>query len=123
LAGTDWRKTINFAMRNYKDESFIAQYLSPRLIRELRLFAMADHADEDELVVDSIHNEAGYRSLRKLLAEQHAQETRVPDVQIVRYDRDGDRSLELRHMGYRDLPLADAAGEVVKHLQRLLGFP
>jgi len=123
IAGTDWRKTLDFAMRNYKDESFIAQYLSPRLIRELRLFALADHADEDDLVVDTIHNESGYRRLRKLLSEQHAHETRVPDVQIVRYDRDGDRSLELQHMAYRDRPLADAAGEVVKHLYRLWGFP
>jgi stage V sporulation protein R len=123
IAGTDWRKTLDFAMRNYKDESFIAQYLSPRLIRELRLFALADHADEEELVVDTIHNESGYRRLRKLLSEQHAHETRVPDVQIVRYDRDGDRSLELQHMAYRERPLADAADEVVKHLYRLWGFP
>jgi stage V sporulation protein R len=93
LAGTDWRQTLDFAMRNFKDESFIAQYLSPRLMREFHLFAVADHADEHTLVVDSIHNEDGYRRLRKLLSQQHAQEIRVPDVQVVRYDRDGDRSL------------------------------
>jgi stage V sporulation protein R len=87
------------------------------------LFALADHADEDELVVDTIHNESGYRRLRKLLSEQHAHETRVPDVQIVRYDRDGDRSLELQHIAYRDRPLAGAASEVVKHLYQLWGFP
>ena len=46
IAGSDWRKTLDFAMRNFKDESFIAQYLSPRLIREFHLFAVADHADE-----------------------------------------------------------------------------
>ena len=85
-------------MRNFKDESFIAQYLSPRLIREFHLFAMADHADEDELVVDSIHDERGYKRVRKLLSQQHAQEVRVPDVQVVRFDRDGDRSLTLRHI-------------------------
>ena len=123
IAGTDWHKVLDFAMRNYKDESFIAQYLSPRLMRELRLFALADHADEDALVVDSIHDEQGYRRVRKVLSEQHAQETRVPDVQIVRYDRDGDRSLELKHFCYRDRPLTEAAGEVVKHLYRLWGFP
>ena len=43
LAGTRLARTLDFAMRNFKDESFIAQYLSPRLIREFRLFAVADH--------------------------------------------------------------------------------
>jgi stage V sporulation protein R len=122
IAGTNWRQTLDSAMRNYKDESFISQFMSPRLMREMRLFALADHAAEDTLVVESIHDEHGYRRLRKLLAEQHAQETRVPDVQIVRFDRDGDRSLELRHFGYRGRPLADAAAEVVKHLRCLWGF-
>ena len=72
--------------------------------------------------VDSIHDEHGYRRVRKLLAQQHAQEIRVPDVQVVRYDRDGDRSLTLRHMRRRGRPLTEAAAEVVAHLRRLWGF-
>ena len=122
LAGTDWRVTLDFAMRNFKDESFIAQYLSPRLIREFRLFAVADHVAEETLHVDSIHNEGGYRKVRKLLSRQHAQELRVPDVQVVRFDRDGDRSLTLRHLRRRGRPLTEAASEVVLHLRRLWGF-
>ena len=123
LAGSDWQKALDFAMRNFKDESFIAQYLSPRLIRELRLFAIADHRSESTLKVDSIHDDAGYRRVRKLLAQQHAHEERVPDVQIVRYDKDGDRSLTLRHTQRRGRRLNDAAAEVVLHLRRLWGFP
>jgi len=123
IAGSDWRKTLDFAMRNFKDESFIAQYLSPRLIRELRLFAVADHRSESSLKVDSIHDDAGYRRVRKLLAQQHAREDRVPDVQIVSFDRDGDRSLTLRHTQRRGRQLNDAAAEVVVHLRRLWGFP
>jgi stage V sporulation protein R len=122
IAGTDWRKTLDFAMRNFKDESFIGQYLSPQLIRDFHLFAIADHAKEDELVVDSIHDERGYKRVRKLLAQQHAQEIRVPDVQIVRFDRDGDRSLTLRHSRRRGRPLTDAAAEVLAHMRRLWGF-
>ncbi len=122
LAGSDWNATLDFAMRNFKDESFIAQYLSPRLIREFHLFAVADHVGEDALTVDSIHDERGYRRVRKLLASQHAQEIRVPDVQVVRYDRDGDRSLTLRHLRRRGRPLTEAAAEVVLHLRRLWGF-
>jgi stage V sporulation protein R len=123
LAGSDWKTTLDFAMRNFKDESFITQYLSPRLIREFRLFAIADHESRSELNVDCIHDDAGYRQVRKLLARQHSLEERVPDVQIQRYARDGDRSLTLRYRQLRGRPLSAAAGEVLKHVRRLWGFP
>ena len=122
LAGSDWRSTLDFAMRNFRDESFLAQYLSPRLMREFRLFAIADHEHDEMLRVDSIHDEPGYRRVRTLLAQQHAQEDRVPDVQVVRYDRDGDRSLTLRYARRRGQPLTRAAAQVVAHLRRLWGF-
>jgi stage V sporulation protein R len=46
----------------------------------------------------------------------------VPDVQVIRYERDGDRSLTLRHHRRRGRPLTDAAAQVVAHLRRLWGF-
>ena len=95
---------------------------SPRLIREFHLFAIADHAKEDDLVVDSIHDERGYKRVRKLLAHQHAQEIRIPDVQVVQFDRDGDRSLTLRHVRRRGRPLTEEASEVLAHMRRLWGF-
>jgi stage V sporulation protein R len=123
IAGSDWKKTLDFAMRNFKDESFIAQYLSPRLIREFRLFAVADHESESDLGVDSIHDDAGYRRVRKLLAMQHSFEERVPDIQIKRYAHDGDRSLTLQYKQHRSRPLSEAAAEVLKHVRFLWGFP
>ena len=123
IAGGDWRKVLDFAMRDFKDDSFIAQYLSPRLIRDFRLFAIADHRHEDALKVEAIHDDQGYRRVRRLLAQQHATDERLPDVQVLRYDRDGDRTLTLRHAQQRGRPLDDAAQEVVTHLRRLWGFP
>ena len=43
------------------------QFLSPRLIRELRLFHLVDDADESELRVEAIHDERGYRRMRRAL--------------------------------------------------------
>jgi len=43
-------------------------------------------------------------------------------VQVLRYDRDGDRSLTLRHYRRRGRPLTEAAAQVVAHLRRLWGF-
>jgi stage V sporulation protein R len=123
IAGTDWRKTLDFAMRNFKDDSFIGQFLSPKLLRDFRFFAITDHESEAEFVVDSIHDESGYRRLRKLLCQQYARETYVPDIQVVRYERDGDRSLALRHFEHGGRPLAiEEAGAVMKHLAQLWGF-
>ncbi len=123
LAGTDWVKQLDFAMRNFKDESFIAQYLSPRLIREFRLFAIADHTGKPALEIDSIHDDEGYRRVRSLLAEQNKRDALVPDIQVARYERDGDRSLILQHRILRHRPLAsDDARETLKHLGRLWGF-
>jgi spore cortex formation protein SpoVR/YcgB (stage V sporulation) len=48
-------------MRNFKDESFIGQYLSPKLMREMRLFAIRDDEKQSELKSAAIHDDAGYR--------------------------------------------------------------
>lgn len=122
IAGGDWRKVIDFAMRNYKDESFIAQYLSPRLIREFHLFAVADHTAEDALTIDSIHNDRGYRRVRQLLALQYNRDNQLPDIQVVDYARDSDRSLRIQHRQHRSRPLNDEASRVLGYLQRLWGF-
>jgi stage V sporulation protein R len=123
LAGTDWRKQLDFAMRNFKDESFVSQYLSPKLIRDLRLFVVADHEGESELTVDSIHDDHGYRRVRRMLAEHYRRENRLPEVQVARYHRDSDRSLVLRNQIYRGRELDEReADEVLRHLGRLWGF-
>ncbi|MFN0314786.1 MAG: SpoVR family protein [Burkholderiales bacterium] len=123
IAGSDWLKTMDFAMRNFKDESFISQYLSPRLIRELHLFTVADHSGEADLKVDSIHDEHGYKRVRNMLANQYRRENMQPAIQVVRYDRHGDRSLTLRHDILRGRPLRDKeTEEVLRHLGRLWGF-
>jgi spore cortex formation protein SpoVR/YcgB (stage V sporulation) len=122
IAGGDWLKVLDFAMRNYKDESFVAQFLSPRLMREFHLFAIADHEDDDKLLVDSIHNEQGYRRVRRLLSQQYNRDVQVPDIQVTRYDHRGDRSLTLTHRRHRNRPLSEDANEVLKHLARLWGF-
>jgi len=123
LAGTDWLRGLDFAMRNFKDESFIAQYLSPRLIRDLRLFVVADRSGDPELEIDSIHDEHGYRRVRRVLAEHYKRENLLPDVQVIRYERDADRSLTLRNLIHRGRPMhEEETDEVLRHLGRLWGF-
>ena len=125
LAGSgNWVAAIDFAMRNYKDESFILQYLSPRLMREFRLFAIADHEKDDNLEVRAIHDDMGYKRVRQFLSAQYQLDNIIPDIQVVRFKIESDRSLVLHHRVHRGRTLDGSTGnEVMKHLARLWGFP
>ena len=122
LAGTPWLPAVHHAMRNFKDESFIGQYLSPKVIRDLRLFAIVDDEHEEQLRVSAIHDGAGYRHLREALSHQYDLGNREPDIQVWSVNLRGDRSLTLRHTRHHNRPLHDGAQEVLKHVARLWGF-
>ena len=122
IAGSDWIKTLDFAMRNFKDESFIAQYLSPRLIREFKLFSVLDDDAQEHLEISNIHDDRGYRYIRQSLADQYNLGSREPNIQVYNVNRRGDRSLTLRHTQYSRRPLAGSAEQVVRHIARLWGF-
>ena len=122
IAGTPWLPALDQAMRNYKDESFVGQYLSPKLMRELRLFAIVDDEKEEELEVAAIHDESGYRRVREALSRQYDLGSREPNIQVWNVNLRGDRSLTLRHFQHNNRPLHDAAQEVLKHVARLWGF-
>jgi stage V sporulation protein R len=122
IAGSDWIKTLDYAMRHFKDESFIGQYLSPKLMRDLRLFAVLDDAAQSELEVAAIHDDNGYRRLRESLSRQHDLGWREPNIQVWNVNARADRSLTLRHIRNSDRPLDNSAEEVVKHVARLWGF-
>lgn len=108
---------------NYRDESFISQYLSPHMIRRLRLFHVVDQEDAPKLKIDAIHNERGYRTIRRALARQYDVGHQEPDIQIVDVDLAGDRHLILHHNVANGIPLAeDDAGQVLQHLADLWGY-
>ncbi len=122
IAGSDWLATLDYAMRHFKDESFIGQYLSPRMMRDLRLFSIVDDATRSELEVAAIHDDAGYRRVREALSRQYDLNFREPNIQVWSVNLRGDRSLTLRHIRQNDRPLDDSAEEVIKHVARLWGF-
>ncbi len=122
IAGSDWLATLKFAMKSFKDESFILQFLSPKVIRDLKLFSILDDDQKDDLLVAAIHDEAGYRTIRETLAAQYNLGNREPNIQIWNVDRRGDRSLTRRHQQFDRQPLSDSTADVLKHLHRLWGF-
>lgn len=123
IAGKDWVKTLDFAMRNFKDESFINQYLSPKLIRDLKLFCITDDDSKQDLEVVAIHDEKGYEFIRKELAKQYDLSYTEPDIQVFSVDVEGDRRLTLRQTDNHRRPLADTLDSVLRYIYQLWKFP
>jgi spore cortex formation protein SpoVR/YcgB (stage V sporulation) len=123
IAGGDWLDTVHHAMANYKDESFILQFLSPKVIRDLKLFGIVDDDKESEIEVTAIHDDNGYRRIREELAGQYNLGQMEPNIQVQEVDLRGDRSITVRHLQHDRIPLAeDDAMEVMKHLHHLWRF-
>ena len=122
IANSDWLETLHFAMQNFKDESFISQYLSPRIIRDFKFFSIFDDDREKLIEVTSIHDESGYQYIRQSLSDQYNLGSIEPNIQVYNVNRRGNRALTLRHIQYHRMPLDDSAKEVMKHVARLWGF-
>ncbi len=89
--------TLRHAWANFRDESFVLQFLSPQVMRQFRMFRLLDDTEEATLLVDAIHDDAGYRAIRRSLAQSYDPGNGDADVQVVDVDLAGDRRLMLQH--------------------------
>jgi stage V sporulation protein R len=123
IVGKPWLEMWHDACKNYRDESFIQQFLSPNLIRKWHLFKIDDDADRPVFDVARIHNERGYRDIRSSLAKQYDICLLEPDIQVWDVDLKGDRTLILKHTRHNQIPISSStAEEVLKHITRLWGY-
>jgi stage V sporulation protein R len=118
----DWRPVLKDAWANYRDESFIEQFLSPKVMRDMRMFALHDKAADPALTVAAIHDERGYRRVRRELARQYDVGRNDPNIQVVDAALRGDRTLTLVHYCNRGVPLHETTrNQVLGHIERLWG--
>ncbi|PPD44757.1 MAG: SpoVR family protein [Methylocystis sp.] len=124
IAGTgDEMAVLRDIWENYRDDSFIAQFLSPHLIRKWRMFHIVDEENAPKLRVGAIHNERGYRDLRRSLAAEYEVGRGAADIQVVEVDLAGSRRLVLHHrvIAGKILEVADAA-LVLRNIAALWGY-
>jgi spore cortex formation protein SpoVR/YcgB (stage V sporulation) len=108
---------------NYRDESFVTQFLSPRLIRDWRLFKLEDVEEKPVLTVDAIHDEGGYQDIRRALGRHFDIGAQEPDIQIVDVDLAGDRKLLLEYAVTDGIMLGESdSPRVLQHLANLWGY-
>jgi stage V sporulation protein R len=107
---------------NYRDESFIRQFLTPNVMKKMKLFDLVDDSKSD-LLVKAIHNERGYRTLRTKLADQMDSVQNEPEIEVVDVDLNGDRRLMLEHRVYSGrLTQGKDSVKVLTHLADLWGY-
>jgi stage V sporulation protein R len=127
VAGSDWLQTIKFAVENFKDESFIRQYLSPSVIRELGLWVFEDDSELDYLEVigmQDITNESDLRTVRNAVADTFDISLILPGIEVTDVAVKGDRTLTITFSSLREQMLDESTIEpVLQYLQSLWGYP
>jgi stage V sporulation protein R len=123
IAGSkDWINVLKDGWANHRDESFIRQFMSPQLIRDMKFFDLHDDSKSD-LLVKAIHNERGYQTVRTKLADQYDVIQNEPEIEVIDVDLDGDRKLILQHRVYSGILTAEKdTMMVLQQLADLWGY-
>lgn len=112
------------AWADYRDESLIRQFLSPTVIRKMKLFSLVSEQQKTEYEVEFIHNERGYHKIRTMLADSYMRDAHIPQIVVSDVNIEGDRELKLEFnsinkvlMNYSD------KRATMQYLADLWGYP
>ncbi len=124
IAGSNWTDTLHYIMNNFRDDSFVLQWLSPKVIRDMKLFTVEDREKSKFYKINNIHDEAGYQNIREVLSEQYSRSNRIPRIQITKVDRYKDRRLHMVHYINNNKKLdQNNVYETLYHIKKLWEFP
>lgn len=123
LVGQNWLETCLDAVRNYRDESFILQFLSPTIMRKWRLFEVTNNEKDNHVMVSNIQNLKGYNQIRNSLSKHYSMGSYQPDIQVIDANLKGNRELTLRYTSYNNAKLDKNTDKVLKHIEYLWGYP
>lgn len=71
IVGKDWFDIVYFVMYNFKDESFISQFLLLKVMWDFKLFVVEDDDSKFYVSVLVIYDEQGYYVIREKLLVQY----------------------------------------------------
>lgn len=124
LCNTDWRETIMHIVRNYRDESFVLQFLSPKVARQFKLFSIQTDEEKNYYSVENTCEEDSLMQIRSILSAQYDLSKRVPHIEIVHVDWAGDRTIFLHHYSANDVVMEhDSLRRTAEYLHILWGHP
>lgn len=136
MIGRSWQEVTKEAAFEHRDDSFVAQYLSPKVMRDMKMFSVKvsgeASGDQDDLdreismsaFVSDIHDDVGYKNVRAALAKSLERINYVPQIEVVSADLEHDRTLNLRYVSYHDRELdIKTADSVLEYIDFLWGYP
>lgn len=124
LIGKDWLEQVHYVMENFRDDSFILQYLSPKVMRDMKLFTIYDDENKKEYEIEAIHNERGYKKIREQLSKQYDRSHYIPNIQVTKIDLHNTTKMTLTHYIQNDKKLdPENTKKTLEHIRFLWGFP
>ncbi len=116
----DWLDVWKDCVANYRDESFVSQFLSPKVIRDQKLFTISvdlDSKDNDFYSVDTTHRSEDVYKIREELSKQYSIEAHRPNIQVADVDWES-MTLFLSVEDSRKKPVSE---ESLFEVKRLMG--
>lgn len=121
LVGQNWVDACLDAVANYRDESFIRQFMGPKVVRKMKLFKLVDDSKKDNYFISAIQDKEGFREIRSSLARSYELDDWCPKIEISNADIRGDRTLTLTYYRERGRNVGDSWQSMLNHIHRLWG--
>jgi spore cortex formation protein SpoVR/YcgB (stage V sporulation) len=122
ICNTDWLDTMKSIVSNYRDESFVMQFLSPKVVKKFELFSINMDSSKPLYRVTETHDDNHLEQIRKDLSAQYDLSKRVPHLEVVNVDWEGDRTLTINHYEMNGVMLnRDEAMRTGGYLESLWG--
>lgn len=119
----DWMKVCKNAMELYRDESFIQKFLSPKVIRDFKMFTILDDAELNYHQIDEVADDDDVLELRNRLAKHYNINDRLPQIEITGVDWEDTRTLELTYYSKDGKMLdRDSFKQTNEYLEYLWGY-
>ncbi len=124
LIGQNYVEATQYAMKNFSDTGFIAQYLSPKVIRDFKMFSIYDpSSSKNNYEVSNVSDSMGYAKLRELLSRQYERNYMIPYIEVVGANLHDDRTLVLKYFPIRNRELNDSGkNKMLEHLKNIWGY-
>lgn len=123
LVGQNWIEVVKDIVENYRDDNFILQFMSPKVMRDFGMFSLERNTNNKFLLISDIHDDDGYRSIKHHLASSFDVNMKIPELEIIDVDIYGDRTLTLKHNAYNQVELkTDSVLKVIPHIANIWGF-
>lgn len=108
LIGRPWLENVKTAMANFRDESFISQYLSPTVARKMKLacFKPLDESDDHDahyIITGSTDKDEAFKTLRNSLSKSFNINKFFPLVKVRRFKESNELEFTYESMDKRHL--------------------